>query len=383
MGGASEPVSAGTRLVATTVAGTLADFLADPLTGLGSLLTLRRDLELMVDGFQPFGTRPALLLVDIDGFSRLNAAHGRTTGDRVLQVTADRLRALLPAGTAAYRTGGDEFAVVLQPTPMIEGVDDAGRLLRALSEPVLVDGAVVTLTVSVAIVMLGHRHRVDALLRDADVTMYRAKTEGGNRVDLYNWEVDGWSTARRRDTERLEREVDELRMQNQLLTEALTLDLHTGLSNAIAFEADHQQVDAWRRRSGEPYSLLRVRVDGCVGEPAFGTPEGAEAIRAVAHSVRDTIRQSDRAYVLGAGDLIVLLRGSVMKQAVAAADRVHSAVARLQLAHPAEAGKFVSVSVAAIEAGFRHSTTDDVLHEVEGLLAGIVAAGGDRIIWPH
>jgi diguanylate cyclase (GGDEF)-like protein len=370
--------------VATTTVGTLAEFLQDPLTGLGSLLSLRRDLELVIDHYQPFGTRPALFLIDIDGFGRLNEVHGRANGDRILRATADRLRTFLPAGDSAYRTGGDEFVAVLRSTPMIEGVAVAGHLLDVLSRPVALDGVEVGLTVSVAVVMLGHRHRVDALLRDADVTMYRAKAEGGHRVDLYNWEVDSWATTRRRDVERLERDVEALRQQNRLLTEALTLDLYTGLPNGIAFEADHHQVEAWRRRSGDPYSILRVHVDGTSeGSGAFNGPGGAEAIRTVAHSVRDTIRQSDRAYMLGGGDLVVLLRGAVLKQAVAAADRVLSGVRRTQVAHPGGTSRYVSVTVAAIEAGFRHHTTDDILREVEGLLRHAVEAGGDRITWPH
>ncbi len=380
----SANTGAGTGPVATTAVGTLADFLRDPLTGLGSLLTLRRDLELMIDRFQPFGSRPALLLIDIDGFAHLNGRHGRAVGDAVLQATADRLRTILPSGESAYRTGGDEFVAVLPSIPMIDGVTAAGQLLEALTQPVVVGGVEVALSASVALVMLGHRNRVDALLRDADVTMYRAKTEGGGRVDLYNWEVDSWSTTRRRDVARLEQEVEQLRLQNQVLTEALTLDLYTGLPNGLAFEADHEQVDAWRRRSGEPYSLLRVRVDGITGgDRSPDSPAGAEALRTIAHSVRDTVRLSDRAYVVGTGDLVVLLRGSVMKQAVAAAERVRSGVARQEVPHPGDQTRQLSVSVAAIEAGFRHATPDDVLRELETLLESAISAGGDRINWPH
>jgi diguanylate cyclase (GGDEF)-like protein len=370
--------------VATTSVGSLAQFLEDPLTGLGSLLTLRRDLELIVDRHQPFGTRPALLLIDVDGFARVNAHNGRAAGDQVLRATADRLRALLPPGDQAYRTGGDEFMAVLRATPMIEAVSAAGRVLETLSQPVLVDGRQVPVSVSVAVVMLGHRTRVDALLRDADVTMYRAKAEGGRRVDLYNWEVDGWSNRHRRDVGRLEAEIDELRRQNQILKEALTLDLPTGLPNATAFEADHQQVAALHRRSSEPYSILRVRVDGITdGDPAWATPEGRGALQEVARSVRATVLRSDRAYVLGPGDLAVLLRGSGLEQAVAAADQIRAGVGRLALRRPGPGDRTLSVTVAAVEAGgSRHPGAEEALTEVEGLLHQAMAAGGDRSVGP-
>ncbi len=372
----------GPALTSTSTVDPLAQFLHDELTALGSLLTLRRDLELLIDRFQPFGTRPALYLIDVDQFGRLNAAHGGALGDEVLKVTAGRLRAILADTDGAYRTGGDEFAAVIQSIPMLEAVAAAGRLQQALSQPVPVQGTTIPLSVSVAVVMLGHRHRVDELLRDADVTMYRAKTEGGNRVDIYNWEVDSWTNARRKDAERLEKEVAELRAQNRVLTEALTLDLATGMPNAIAFEADHRQVEAWRRRSGEPYSILRVSVDGA-SDLAFHSQGGAETLNRIARLVRDTIRLSDRAYVLAGGDLIVLLRGSVMKQAVAAAERIRIAVAGLAETHPADADLTPTVTVAAIEAGFRHDDCSAVLREVDSLLQAAVAAGGARIVWPH
>jgi diguanylate cyclase (GGDEF)-like protein len=370
----------------SSVYATLSDLLQDDLTGLGSLLSLRRDLEPILDQYQPFGTRPALFLLDVDRFGQINAAYGRPVGDRVLQALADRLRTYLPAGDAAYRTGGDEFVALLCTTPMIEAVAAAGHLQEALTRPVAVEeaGLQLSVSVSVAVVMLGQRHRVDELLRDADVTMYRAKSEGGSRVDVYNWEVDSWSTTRKRDLERLKNEVEQLRLQNHVLTEALTLDLATGMPNGLAFEADHQQVDAWRRRSEEPYSILRVSIDGAAtGGPEFRTRDALASITAIAHAVRDTIRQSDRAYVMGNGDFTVLLRGSVLKQAVAASGRIRASVERLAAPHPGAPGRHLTVTVAAIQAGYLHATAAEVVEEVNALLRKAVSDGGARIAWPH
>lgn len=364
--------------------GTLEDFLRDDLTQLGSLLALRHDLELLLEQYQPFGSRPGLLLIDVDGFAHINAQYGRPVGDQVLVTTAARLRSLMLHGGAAYRTGGDEFAARLDTAPMIDAVAEAKAIQGALSQPVEMDGSAVPVSVSVALVMLGYRHRVDALLRDADVTMYRAKAEGGNRVDLYNWEIDSWSTARKRAAEGLEEEVEELRRQNRMLAEALTVDLESGVPNALAFEADHLQADAWRRRSGEPYALLRASVDGVYEQMAyFRSPDGAAALTSVAHAIRDTVRASDRAYVMDRGEFAVLLRGSVMRQAVTAAQRVRAAVDRLALEHPAGGGRHISVTVAAIEAGYRHSAPSEVVAEVDALLQRTLESGGGGIVWPH
>ena len=358
------------------------EYLRDELTDLGSLLALRLTLEQVVDQYQPFGARPSLLLIDIDGFAKINSTYGRDIADQVLVITAARLRGIIP--DASYRTSGDEYVALLDSTPMTTAVAWAEEIQKTLSEPIEFGHYTISISVSVALVMLGYRHRVDALLRDADVTMYRAKTEGGNRVDLYNWEIDSWALARKRDVRRLEEEVEELRIQNRLLTEAMTLDLVTGLPNALAFEADHIQFEAWRKRTSEPYSVLRVCVDG-IDDAAqhFRSPEGVASLTAISHAVRDTVRQSDRAYVLDKGEYVVLLRGSTINQAVAAAERVRKAVDKLEAEHPDDPDRRLTVSIAAIEAGFRHAGASDVLAEVDDLLRKAVDSGGGRTVWPH
>lgn len=361
---------------------TLDDVLGDELTQLGGLLAMRRHLEGVIDRFHPFGLRPALILIDVDRFKQINATYGRDAGDRVLVALADRLRSLVP-GECTYRTGGDEFVALLDSIEMVEGVSAAQRIQADLSQPVGLGTSTVPVTVSIAVVMLGYRHRVDELLRDADVTMYRAKTEGGNRVDLYNWELDSWATARRRDAERLAREVEDLRRKNRVLSEALTTDLATGLPNALAFDSDHLQADAWRKRSGESYSVLRLRVDAPhESAQELRSAAWADALTAIAHTLRDTIRTSDRAYVLDRGEFVVLLRGASLKQAVMASDRVRAAVQKRRVTHRG-GNRPITVTIAAIEAGYRHPGPADVLSEVDDLLEKATAHGGDRVVWPH
>jgi diguanylate cyclase (GGDEF)-like protein len=378
--------------VSGSVIGLHAEMLNDDLTGLGSLLTLREHLQGIIDRYQPFGIRPALLLIDVDRFAELNRTYGPLIGDHILLALAGRLRSMVPGGNSTYRTGGDEFVALLDSVPMVDAVAAAGEIQQALSRPVDLEQSVVPVTVSVAVVMLGYRQRVDALLRDADVTMYRAKTEGGNRVDLYNWELDSWSSARKRDAERLQQdadrlhhEVETLRRQNRQLVEALTVDLATGMPNGVSFERDHVQLEAWRKRTSEPYSVLRLRIAGVdEARDDFLTGDGRKALTDVAHAVRDTVRLSDRAFVLGDGDLGVLLRGATMKQALAAAGRVQAAVDKVDARHPVDPERRLSLVIAAIEAGYRHPGRDEVMKEVNDLLRQAVRDGGERkIVWPH
>lgn len=359
------------------------DLLRDDLTGLGSLLALRRYLETLVEGYPPFGARPAVLLIDIDGFDALNALCGRAVGDEVLAALAARLRMMVPGEQLTYRTGGDEFVAVLEPAGSIDAVATAGAVQTALGAAVDAGGRTVSVTVSVAVVMLGHRQRVDGLLRDADVTMYRAKAEGGNRVDVYNWEVDGWSTARRRSTELLEREVLELRQQNRLLKGALTVDLATGLANGLAFERDHARAAAGRSGRRQPYSVVRARVDGLYesGRP-FRSAAGEKALGALAHRLRDTVRGSGHAFVLDRGEYAVLLPGARLGQAVAAAEGIKAALAAPGIADPRGGGRPLTASIAAVEAGPGHGGPAEVMGDVDRLLDRAAAQGGDRVVWP-
>ncbi len=361
-----------------------AALLRDQLTDVGSLLALREHLEGIVNQYPPFGPRPAVLLVDLDGFSRVNLHYGEAMGDQVLVAAADRLRRSGGEGASVYRTGGDEFIVILEPSTTIDAVDRAGQIQAAVSQPVDVEGYSIPVSASIAVVMVGHRRRADGLLRDADVTMYRAKTEGGNRVDVYNWEIDSWSTARRRDVERLANEVEELRLQNRVLTEAMTMDPVSGLPNALAFDADQLQVHARWKRSSEPYSVLRAHVDDLEDlRSYFRTEDGCAVIVAVAHAVRDTIRQSDRGYLLEEGEFAVLLPGARMQQAVAAAERVRSRVEKLALPYPGDPGRRVTVTIAATEAGFRHADMKDVLVELDDVLRAATGSGRSRVVWPR
>jgi diguanylate cyclase (GGDEF)-like protein/PAS domain S-box-containing protein len=132
--------------------------------------------------------RYAVLFVDLDGFKLVNDTHGHVVGDRFLMAIAERLRAQIRPGDALARLGGDEFAVLAEDfaTP-----DDlcaiAERILEALSRPFHVFGQELAGSASIGIVVGTPQYRaVDAVLRDADIAMYRAKAAGRRRYELFD-----------------------------------------------------------------------------------------------------------------------------------------------------------------------------------------------------
>ena len=151
----------------------------DVLTGLPNR---RRLLDAIAAATAPGAEGGALLLLDLDGFKRVNDALGHSAGDELLREVARRLRREVRAEDVAARLGGDEFAVLLRGTTRAEAEDLAARLAAALREPVAVEGTSVRVGASVGVAALAdHAQDVTGLLRAADTAMYAAKRAAGRR----------------------------------------------------------------------------------------------------------------------------------------------------------------------------------------------------------
>ena len=165
----------------------------DRLTGLANRALLARQLEACIarDSGQHF----ALLYLDLDHFKSINDSLGHATGDRVLQMVAERLRSSLRGEDLvsrstfeAARLGGDEFVVLLQNiASCAEAVVVAKRVLDTVSRPLQVGDREIPLAVSVGLITSEWGHAsVDEYLRDADAAMYEAKRNGRRRLAVFD-----------------------------------------------------------------------------------------------------------------------------------------------------------------------------------------------------
>lgn len=217
----------------------------DALTGLPNRALLLDRLRHALDFSQ---RRPeylfAVLFLDFDGFKTVNDSLGHAVGDRILTALARRLETLVRTSDTVSRIGGDEYVVLLDP---IEGLSDAThiaeRIRRATAVPFCFDGQDIFLTVSIGIVLNAASYgNPDELLRDADIAMYRAKTGGRNRYEIFDMTMHGAAMAR------LQLETDlhlSLESNDFLLHYQPILELGTGKIHA--FEA----LVRWQRpRSG-------------------------------------------------------------------------------------------------------------------------------------
>ncbi|GAA3747487.1 hypothetical protein GCM10022225_34060 [Plantactinospora mayteni] len=147
----------------------------------------------------------ALLLLDIDHFKEVNDTLGHAAGDELLQVTADRLDALVRPGELLGRLGGDEFALLIpSPAVLAEPATDrlpmpnvlrrAREIVELLATPIEVAGVRMSVEVSVGVVVAGAGTAdMTELLRRADIAMYQAK-QGGGSVASYDSARDAAST---------------------------------------------------------------------------------------------------------------------------------------------------------------------------------------------
>jgi diguanylate cyclase (GGDEF)-like protein len=156
----------------------------DDLTGLVNRRRFKEALEAEVERARRFGDPLAIILADLDDFKRINDMFGHHVGDVVLRSFADLLRSHVRDVDLAGRIGGEEFAILLPDTKASEAAMVAERMRDSLGGLRLAasDGQAVQMTSSFGIAQLGTGDSADDLLRAADEALYRAKSEGKNRI---------------------------------------------------------------------------------------------------------------------------------------------------------------------------------------------------------
>lgn len=156
----------------------------DPLTGVANLRGVAQFSAAAVRNARQEHRPLAFLAIDVDEFKRINDAHGHLVGDRVLVKIARTCAQALRDGDLLGRTGGEEFLAVLPDANLAQAVEIAERLRRkieSLQGPELPAGIVTGISVGVA-ELRPEDQDATALRARADAALYRAKSQGRNRV---------------------------------------------------------------------------------------------------------------------------------------------------------------------------------------------------------
>jgi diguanylate cyclase (GGDEF)-like protein/PAS domain S-box-containing protein len=143
--------------------------------------------------------RVAVLCVDLDLFKNVNDSFGHPMGDRLLRLVADRLRSQVRGNNLVARLGGDEFAVILASEVSPNEVSDfSARLIKILSASYDIDGIEVVIGASIGVALSpGDGTTTEELMRNADMALYRAKSDGGGVHRFFEREMDRLAQKRR------------------------------------------------------------------------------------------------------------------------------------------------------------------------------------------
>jgi diguanylate cyclase (GGDEF)-like protein len=158
----------------------------DPLTGLANRTLFTDKVRETLNASRG---QLAVLFIDLDDFKTVNDSLGHAAGDELLVSVASRLRSCLRPEDVIARLGGDEFAVMVEDSRDVEDAATAvaRRIMDAFVMPLVVGVESVSVYVSVGIAIgAGRDDSAEELIRDADVAMYKAKSAGKNRFQVFH-----------------------------------------------------------------------------------------------------------------------------------------------------------------------------------------------------
>ena len=171
----------------------------DHLTSLPNRVLFKLRLDDALSESARRGTRIAVHCIDLDFFKTVNDTLGHSIGDAVLQTAAERIRAAVREDDVVARLGGDEFAVIQFGAQQTDDVSRlAARVIETVSAPYPIAGQQVTLGASIGIALAPEDAvEREAILKNADVALYRAKADGKGVYRFFESGMDAQLRARR------------------------------------------------------------------------------------------------------------------------------------------------------------------------------------------
>lgn len=158
----------------------------DPLTGLINRAGFELRVAEAMKRARATGALMALMYLDIDRFKQINDRFGHNTGDALLRAFAGRLSQTLRSTDTVARLGGDEFTVIMEGLPRPEVASTvAAKMVQAMSTPFIIEQQAIDVTTSIGLAFYqGDATTVEALVQQADVMLYQAKSAGRNNVQV-------------------------------------------------------------------------------------------------------------------------------------------------------------------------------------------------------
>ncbi len=197
-----------------------------------------------IENYERFETPTVFILFDCDFFKALNDTYGHDIGDEVIKLSATTLQRSLPIGIAAYRIGGDEFAVIAQECEAERGLKIAENSLLALEQAPFGSLGIkekLSFSVGISSTTPDGSNDIANLPRQADMAMYKAKQSVRTKIQPYHHSIDS----------------DSLTLISNNLVNVIVDAINTGQNIELNYQPI-QQIE-----SGDVYyeTLLRIRND--------------------------------------------------------------------------------------------------------------------------
>lgn len=170
----------------------------DALTGLANRNKLEQFVNHMLAASRRHQQNFALMFLDLDRFKNINDTIGHEAGDIVLQIIAERLRSTVRSTDLVARLGGDEFVLVVTDIKRTESIAIlAQKILETVLQAIVVKGQELYTTTSIGISLYPYDGQtMQALMKNADLALYRAKEHGRNNYQFYTVEMTGKAQER-------------------------------------------------------------------------------------------------------------------------------------------------------------------------------------------
>jgi diguanylate cyclase (GGDEF)-like protein len=172
----------------------------DALTGLANRALFLEKVDDALARLASHGEPFSVLMLDLDRFKAVNDSLGHAIGDSLLKAVGDRLRRLVRDLDIVARLGGDEFAIIQisDTNQRDQATVLANRVLTAITEPYDIDGRKIVIGTSIGITLAPQdAGTADALVRHADLALYKAKSEGRNRYRFFETTMEADARDRR------------------------------------------------------------------------------------------------------------------------------------------------------------------------------------------
>lgn len=160
---------------------------SDMLTGLDNRLAMQMRLGDLLDDIGKLETEKlAVIWMDLDHFKTINDTLGHLAGDKVLIVTAQRVKAVLGSRGWLARFGGDEFVIMALVDTTEEAELLGNEILESVSQPVSINDNTVEVAASLGVAVApDHGAQSEVMLKNADIALYHSKNEGGKSVRIF------------------------------------------------------------------------------------------------------------------------------------------------------------------------------------------------------